>query len=105
MEWTDGFSLAVGGFSMILAGVAITVSILSYLRTKDVLAQIDKKAGVIEEAVGETQSKLVDTVTAIARPKEDTPEQQMLSTLLPAILSNPELLEQLIAFGKKQEEI
>ena len=78
MDWVAIVSLTVGCFSIILAVFAMVISTLNYERTKDVLAEISKQAAVIEGTVSETQGKLVDTVTAIAKPKEETQEDKLL---------------------------
>lgn len=90
-------SLVVSVGSTILAIVAIVVSLLMYDRTKGVLAEIRERAAVIEKTVSGTQEKLVDTVTAIARPPKMTQEE----TLLNAVLANPELLDRLVEVSKK----
>ena len=102
-------SLVVGVVSVVLATVAIWYSTQSerrsnenYNRTKELLAEIDKKAAVIESTMNNTQDKLVDTVTAIARPKEATQEELLMSYLLPSIMENPALLDRIIALGSQQ---
>lgn len=101
-------SLVVGVVSVVLAIVAIWYSTQSerrsnenYNRTKDLLAEIDKKAAIIESTMSSTQDKLVDTVTAIARPKEQTQEEILMTSLLPSLLEKPELLERLAALGEQ----
>ena len=86
MDWLPIVSLTVGVFSIVLAGVAMLISTLNYERTKDVLSEISEKAAVIEGTVSDTQTKLVDTVTAIAKPKEETQEEKILQAMLPSII-------------------
>ena len=74
----------------------------NYNRTKDLLAEIDKKAAVIESTMNSTQDKLLDTVTAIAHPKEATQEEKLMNYLLPSIIDNPALLDRLIEVGAQQ---
>ena len=110
----DGYfvvTLIVGVVSVVLACVAIWLSrqaerqsVENYNRTKDVLAEISEKAAVIESTVNNTQEKLVDTITEIARPQKESQEEVMLRTLLPAILQQPELLEKLVEAGAKLEQ-
>ena len=88
--------------SIALAAIAIWLSTLNYERTKDVLAEINKKAAVIEGTVNDTQGKLLDTVTAIAKPKEETQEDKLLGTLLPEMVKNPEILEIMMKAGERQ---
>ena len=103
MDWLPIVSLTVGIVSIILAGIAMLISTLNYERTKDVLSEISEKAAVIEGTVSDTQTKLVDTVTAIAKPKEETQEEKMTQAMLPHILNNPELLERVIAMSEKKD--
>ena len=105
----DDISLVVGIVSIVLALVAIWHSIQSerksvenYNRTKEVLAEISQKAAVIEATVSGTQVKLVDTVIAIAKPKEETQEEKMMN-LLPNVLQNPELFERLMKLGEESK--
>ena len=84
MDGPFAVSLVVGVVSIVLAGVAIWHSVQSerksvenYDRTKDVLSEISQKAAVIEATVDKTQMKLVDTVTAMAKPKEETQEDKL----------------------------
>ena len=102
MDWLTGVSLTVGVVSIILAVVAIVISILSHWRTKDVLAQISEKAAVIEGTVSETQGKLVDTVTAIAKPREETQEEKLLGAFVSSLASNPKALEQIINMEQRR---
>ena len=106
MDWIAIVSLVVGLASIILAISAIVISLLVYDRTKNVLADISKQAAVIEGTVSETQGKLLDTVTAIAKPREETQQDKLLSAFLPAIMQNPRLLQQMIELGtqRRQEE-
>ena len=92
----ETLSLVVGIVSIVLAIVAIWLSTVSerrssnnYERTKDVLAEVDKKAAVIEGSVNETRKKLVDAVTSIVAPKEPTMEEKMMAAVFPAMLADP----------------
>ena len=102
MDWVAVVSLTVGCFSIILAALAMLISTLNYERTKDVLSEISKQAAVVERTVSETQGKLLDTVTAIAKPKEETQEDKLLGALLPSMMNNPQFLEQLMKIGEQQ---
>ena len=106
-----GISLAVGAVSIVLALVAIWHSIHSerkseenYNRSKDVLSEISQKAAVIEATVSGTQEKLVDTVTTIARPKEETQEDVLFKTFASSIMQNPQMFERLLKFSEQQEK-
>ena len=105
----ETLSLVVGIVAIVLAIVAIWLSTVSerrssnnYERTKDVLAEVDKKAAVIEGSVNETQRKLVDAVTSIVAPKEPTMEEKMMAAVFPAMLADPESLQRLIELGQQQ---
>ena len=102
MEWLAIVSLTVGIISIILAGIAIWLSTLNYERTKDVLAKISEKAAVIEGTVSETQGKLLDTVTAMAKPKEETVEDKLIAAFLPMMADNPEIIQTLAKAGERQ---
>ena len=111
MDGSFAVSLVVGVVSVVLAGVAIWHSTQSerksadnYKDTKDVLSEISQKAAVIEATVSKTQEKLVDTVTAIARPKEETQEDMITRFLMSAMTQNPQLLEQVMRLSEQQEK-
>ena len=111
MEVSVVVSLVVGSVSVVLALVAIWYSHQSerkstanYNNTKDVLAEISEKAAVIQSTVNNTQEKLVDTITEIAKPKQETQEEMLMKTMLPAILQNPDMLERLIRGAEQQRE-
>ena len=50
-----------------------------------------QKAAVIESTVSITQTKLLDTVTDIARPKQETTEEIITRELLPNLLKDPKM--------------
>ena len=109
MDFSYAFSLVVGVVSIVLALVAISLarqserrSTENYDRTKDILAEISQKAAVIEGTVSNTQEKLVDTVTAIAKPKEETQDEMIAKGLLEGALKNPEILERLMKMAEQQ---
>ena len=114
-------SLIVGVVSIVLAIVAIWMSRsaeresrANYERTKDVLAEIDKRASVIEKVVTENQKQLLDTVTSLLREtatpvKTDMGEQFGLA-LMQTMLAEPEKggqimqsLQPFIEMSQKQE--
>ena len=103
-------SLVVGVASIILAVVAIWYSreserksVENYNRTKDVLSEISQKAAVIEGTVSKTQEKLVDTVTAIASPKQETQDEIIANAMLPFLMQNPEAFEKLVKMNTELE--
>ena len=95
--------------SIVLALVAIWHSWQSerksnenYNLTKDLLSDMSQKAAVIEATVSNTQAKLVDTITEIAKPKQDSQEEMLMNALLPMLMQNPEALERLIRLSEQQ---
>ena len=96
--------LAVGIVSIILAVLAIWLSIDSYRRTKDVLSQISEQATSINNSVTMMQNKLVDTVASIANPAEANKEAIFMRTLLPAMIENPQFLDQLMQLARESEK-
>ena len=105
-DWIAVVSVTVGVVSIILAAVAIVVSLVTLFLTKGVLAEIKEKASVIEGTVNTTQNKLLDTVTDIARPREETEEDRLKYTLMKTALENPSQLRELMELFKQfpQEE-
>ncbi len=105
----DVFSIAAAMASIILAIAAISYSwqsekksMQTYERTIAVLEEISQKSAVIESAVSETQSKLVDTVIANATPRQSY-EEMMMQAFLPMVQQNPEWLRELIEASTAQE--
>lgn len=83
-----------------------------YDRTKEVLAEIDKRAAVIERTVTESQQQLLDTVTNLLKqtavpPKNDAAEQAQ-QAVLQTMLQDPDkgmqMIEMLSAIGEKSEK-
>ena len=111
METSVVVSLVIGAVSITLAIVAMLHSTLSerrstdnYIRTRDTLAEIAKQAAVIESTVSNTQNKLVETITEIAKPEQESMEMAMLKGLMPAMVSDPTILQQMITEARKQTE-
>ena len=103
MDAATVVSLVLGIVSIVLALVAIAVTFIIYDRTKDVLSDISEKAAAIETTVSGTQTKLVDTVTEIAKPQKETQEEMLMRTLLPEMMKNPDLLERFVRLGNEQQ--
>ena len=102
-------SLAVGFVSVVLAGLAISLSIYyerrsreSYELTSEALSEIRQKSAVIETTVNTAHTKLLDTVTDIAKPIRETQEEMLIKTMLPAIMQSPEMFERLIKLGEER---
>ena len=94
-------SLAVGIVSIALAVFAIWISKSAeresrenYEKTKDVLAEIQKSAAVIETTVSANQQQLLETVTTILKettvPEKMSMQDQAGMMMLQAMLDNPE---------------
>ena len=96
--------LAVGIVSIILAVLAIWLSIDSYRRTKDVLSQISEQATSINNSVTMMQNKLVDTVASIANPAEANKEEILMRTLLPAMIEKPQLLDKMMRLSRESQK-
>lgn len=97
--------------SIVLAVIAIGASVLSewrgrqhYDRTQEVLSDIKEKAAVIDSVVSGTQEKLLGAVTDLVRPQRETQDEMLMRTLLPAIVQNPNLLEQIMKWAQEQEK-
>ncbi len=110
MEISTVISLVGVAVTVILAWVAIWYSyqaerksLRNYERTRDALAEITTKAAVIETTVSGTQEKLVDTITSIAKPKEESENEMLMKLLIPMMAQNPEMLNTLIGLGEKQK--
>ena len=95
--------LAVGIVSIILAVLAIWLSIDSYRRTKDVLSQISEQATSINSSVTMMQTKLVDTIASIANPAEANKEEALMRTLLPAMIEKPQFFDKMMQIVQEQE--
>jgi hypothetical protein len=63
------------------------------MRTKDVLAGVDKKSAVIERTVSESQQKLMDTLTNILTetviPKTEDSNDILVGQMLGKLIDNP----------------
>ena len=96
--------------SLTVAIIAILLSILAardarnnYDRTKDVLANIDKSSGLIQETVSKHQTELLKTVTELAVPHQDV-NKQMEGEFLKAFISNPKKFESMMSTISKLSE-
>ena len=102
-------SAAVGLVSIVLAVVAIWHSVRSERRSDEnyrsataALAEVSKKAEVIQTIVDNTHGKLLDTVTDIASPK-DKFSNEIATQMLPRLIENPELLERFMNLAQNQK--
>jgi len=112
ISWFEIVSLLTTLASLTLAIVAIWFaraaekeSRSNYEKTKDVLAEIDKRAEVIQTTVSDSQRQLMGTMTNILNetviPKKQDMGEMMaasfLQAILPAIAEDPEKLGELVA--------
>ncbi len=80
-------------------------------KTKEVLAEIDKRAAVIERTVTDSQQQLLDTVTNIVRetavPTKPDFGEQMAAQFLQVMMTDPdkatEMMTALQKFGEMSE--
>jgi len=83
-------------------------------RTKDVLAEIDKKSAIIERTVSESQKELMSTMTNIINetviPKKSDPGEEIGMQFMQHLFTNPESagemlnsIEQLAKFSELQK--
>ena len=91
-------SLVASIFSIALAGFAIWYTHRTSQDTIKVLAEIDKKAAVIEGVAKASQEKLLDTVTRIAAPQPPSQEEQIMAHAF----SSPEMMRLLIEIANQQ---
>ncbi|MCV6608603.1 MAG: hypothetical protein OIF32_10350 [Campylobacterales bacterium] len=84
-------------------------------RTKEVLADIDKKSAIIERTVSESQKQLMDTMTNIINetviPKEKNMGEEFGMQFMNQLMSNPSqandmmgALEPLLKMAEQQEK-
>ena len=83
-------------------------------RTKEVLAEIDKKSAVIERTVSESQRQLMDAMTNIINetviPKKDDPGEKFGMQFMQQMMANPDqaenmmdMISPLIKLGQEME--
>ncbi|WP_420591698.1 hypothetical protein [Bacterioplanoides sp.] len=101
MNWVEAIAFLASVASLILAVVAIISSKASekearenYEKTKDVLAEIDKRAAVIERTVSDSQQKLMETMTNIINetviPKKADMGEEIGMQFMQQLFSNPQ---------------
>ena len=90
-------SLGIGLLSIFMALTAIIVSLRqakdtreNYEKTKEVLAQIDKKSEVIQTFVADNQRELLDTVRALAIPEKPDLSEAFALQFFSQLMQNPE---------------
>lgn len=71
-------AVAVSLFALWLAWLAARESRENFQKTRDTLAEIDKRAAVIEAVVAENQRELLDTVKKLVIPEKSSEEETRL---------------------------
>ena len=100
-------SLTMGVTSIVLAVFAIWLgrsaereSRANFDKTKDLLAQIDKRAAVTEKAVAESHQQLLNTVTDLlnqtAVPTKPDIGEELGMKFMEALMQNPAQAEQMM---------
>lgn len=108
MTSIDLINLIASISSLVLAVGAIIFSYKSsresednFQKTKDVLAEVDKRAAVIEATVNNSQEHLLTTLTNIlnetAIPKKANINEQITSQFFQGLLSDPEKASKLVS--------
>ena len=111
-NFTSSISILTGVVSIAIAVIAMWISLraeresrANYDRTKDVLAQIDTKAAVVETVVKENQQQLLNTITSLLVPNSETMDEKMGMAIVQAFAQNPQgmgpLLQQIQAMGNQ----
>ena len=92
-------SVVIAVFAIWQANQSRRESIDNYNKTRDLLAEVDKRAAVIQEFVSQNQTQLLDTVKELAIPAQPDMEQQLLQ----AMTASPELMKMAIESGAGAE--
>ena len=92
-------SVVIAVFAIWQANQSRRESIDNYNKTRDLLAEVDKRAAVIQEFVSRNQTQLLDTVKELAIPAQPDMEQQLLQ----AVTANPELMKIAIEAGAETQ--
>ena len=83
-------SVVVAAFAMRQANAAAKESRQNFEKTRDLLAEIDKRAAVTEQIVAENQRDLLDTVKKLAIPEKPDMGQEIGLAIMTKLLENPE---------------
>ena len=114
----SSISILTGVVSIAIAVIAMWISLraeresrANYDRTKDVLAQIDTKAAVVETVVKENQQQLLNTISSLLVPNSDTADEKMGMAIIDAMMKNPQgmgpmlqQIQQLHALGNQNQD-
>ena len=106
---TGAISIALALFAMWQAKQSEKEARSNYEKTKDVLAEIDKKSAIIERTVSESQQKLMDTMTNIINetviPKQQDIGEQLGAQFMMQMLQDPNNLGQNLDMLQKLAEL
>jgi len=92
-------SVVIAAFAVWQANQMRRESLDNYNKTRDLLAEVDKRAAVIQEFVSQNQTQLLDTVKELAIPAQPDMEQQLLQ----AVTASPELMKMAIEGAKEPQ--
>lgn len=106
--------MILAGFAIWLARTSERESRVNFDKTRDVLAEIDKRAAVTEKTVSESNKQLLDTLTTLlnqtAVPAKADVGDQFAAAFIQTMLTNPEQagkmmqsLQPLIELSEKQQ--
>jgi len=83
-------SVAVAVIAMWQASSAAKESRVNFERTRDLLAEIDKRAAITEQVVAENQRELLDTVKKLAIPEKPDVSDEMGKMFMAKMLESPD---------------
>ena len=93
----ETITLVMGVTSIVLALAAICYardsareSRKNFQATRDLLSETDKRAAVTESAISQSHQQLLDTVTSLATPREESKEDKALRFAVELIPIDPE---------------
>lgn len=101
-------SVSIAIFAVVQASATAKESRDNFEKTRDVLAEIDKRAAVTEKIVAENQRELLDTVKKLAIPEKPDIGEEIGAEFMRALLQDPnnasELMSELIKMAPSQEQ-
>ena len=107
MDLPSVVAVVIGVVSIVVAAFAVVQSHTSnresrenFDKTKDVLADIDKKAELIERIVAEHQRELMDTVRSLVLPQKPDMGEQIGMEFMKIMMQDPEKAKGLVEMMK-----
>ena len=115
MDVPSTVSVIIGAVSVVVAVFAIAQGAITsrdsrrnFEKTRDVLAEIDKRAAITEKIVAENQRELLDTVKKLAIPEKPDIGEEIGAEFMRALLQDPnnatELMSEIMKMAPIQEE-